>query len=402
MLGGKVGARRGWLVERLGGRLAHLLNQGDEVGALSPETIDRALLGELSRPDYVEGLVGARLAGLADCPEQAGERYFAEVLDAPRHLKGNSHLHKAHELFLALCRRGRDPAWRWAVLERQNPAPHAPADGPEDFAAVRERLAALDHTVTPGNPSARTRERLGPLYLIASGAACEVPEQMSVRGALASGPPRIVKLTDRQDFNRFCSLLIKALETANERHGRLLSLGLSPFDWPDISTNKAKAALTFLNRVRALTTERDLNDHNIGLWREAWAAFRVPGFADADAFWASEFGNALRQPPVPDLLPFGPYQETITREDEEPELLAPEEYAQGIEAAQNRGLSDLDARVLRDVNAGRKLKDLMDDPDVKRHFGRRPTDEEFSDYVEDLMERCRRLALEDGDGDEQR
>ena len=158
-----MGARRGVLVERLGGRLAHLLNQGDDVVALSPDMIDRAILSELSRPKYAEGLVGATLAGLGDCPEYAAERYFAEVLDRPLHLARNNHLHKAHDLFLALCRRGRDPAWRWAVLERHNPAPEALATGPEDFAAARERLAALDHAVTPGNPAARTLDDIGRL-----------------------------------------------------------------------------------------------------------------------------------------------------------------------------------------------------------------------------------------------
>jgi hypothetical protein len=394
-----MGGRRGWLVERLGGRLAHLLNRGCDVLSLCPEAIDRAILSELSRPDYAEGLVGARLAGLADCPERAGERYFAEVLDAPRHLKGNSQLHKAHELFLALCRRGRDPAWRWAMLERHNPAPDAPGSGPEDFVVVRERLAALDHAVTPGNPAARTRESAGPLYAVAGGAACEVPEQMSVRGALASGPPRIVKLTDRQDFNRFCSVLIKALETAHERHGRLLSLGLSPFDWPDISTNKAKAALTFLNKVREVMDDEHVAAHDIDTWRQVWPSATVPGFADADAFWASAFGSALRQSGVLKAIPFEAYAEVLAGA-EEPDLLAPEDYAAGIDAAAARGLAAFDVWLLHQVNAGRTLMELRDAPETARQFGRRLTDDEFRDYIEDLMERCRRLSNQNTDEEE--
>ena len=393
-----MGARCRRLLEQLGGRLAHLLNQGYDVVALSPDMIDRALLSELSRPKYAEGLVGATLAGLGDCPEHAAERYFAEVLYRPLHLARNNHLHRAHELFLALCRRGRDPAWRWAVLERHNPAPEAPAAGPEDFEAVRARLAALDHTVTPGNPAARTREQVGPLHLVAGGAACEVPEEMSVRGALASGPPRIVKLTDSQDFLDFGSLIIKALETVHERHGRFLSLGLSSFDWPDISTNKASRALTFLNRVRAVMAEQQVTAHDIDTWRHVWPSAKVPGFDNADAFWNSTFGSALREQALREV-PLGEYPE-VHMPDEEPEaeVLPPDDYEQGIEAARaRRDLDDFDAWFLHQVNAGRTLVELQDDPDVARHFGGRPTDQVFSDYVEDLMERCHRLALEEKD-----
>jgi hypothetical protein len=380
--------------------LAHLLNQDDDVAALSPDIIDRAILSELNRPKYAEGLVGATLAGLGDCPEHAAERYFVEVLDRPLHLARNNHLHKAHELFLALCRRGRDPAWRWAVIERHDSAPEAPASGPEDFATVRERLAALDHTVTPGNPAARTRERAGPLYLVAGGAACEVPEEMSVRGALASGPPRIVKLTDRRDLLEFGSLVIRALETVHERHGRFLSLGLSSFDWPDISTNKASRALTFLNRVREAVAEGQVNAHDIDTWRHVWPLANVPGFNDADAFWNSTFGSALRQSMPPRRVPFDDYAEVLTP-DEEPGLLPPQDYEQGIEAARaRRDLDDFDAWFLHQVNAGRTLVELQDDPDVNGHFGRRLTDEEFRDYIEELMERCRRLWLDDDDEDE--
>jgi len=63
-------------------------------------------------------------------------------------------------------------------------------------------------------------------------------------------------------------------------------------------------------------------------------------------------------------------------------------------------LAAFDAWLLHQVNAGRTLMEVRDDPQTQRQFGRRLTDEEFQAYIEDLMERCRRLSGEDTDKEE--
>jgi hypothetical protein len=339
-------------------------------------------------------LIGTALLALGDCPEHAAERYFEAVFDRPFFLARANHLHKGHELFLLLCQRGCASIWRWVKLERHNipPNPHGTDQG--GLPHVRACLGRLDHSLKPGNPAASTRMRSGPLYLIAGGAACEVPEQLSIWGALSSGPDCLMKL-EKQAFDRFCSVLIKALENADDRYKRLLGLGLSPFDWPDITTNVANKALRFKNRVHARIAEREVQDHDIDIWRSVWSEGTVPGFSDADAFWNSEFGRALRQP----RRPFFTSSEDIERfpdEEEEEKLLPPEEYEQGIAEAHARGLGDFDAWFLRQINDGCKIAELIHMPKVSIHFGYAPDLKEISRYVADLMERCYALNQQSG------
>ena len=69
--------------------------------------------------------------------------------------------------------------------------------------------------------------------------------------SLSSGPFKLGKLSPGEPFNAFCSLVIKAVENANERYGAILRLGLSPLDWgDDLTVNTAKHVSAFLSAAR--------------------------------------------------------------------------------------------------------------------------------------------------------
>src|SRR5262249_52131862 len=112
------------IVQRFAAHLAYLLNSGEGTVRLNPAELYRQLLSTLSGGEkgrgegnpYVDMLVAAHVLGPDVSADQAASVYFERVLNRPLHLARDLHYHKAHEVLLALCRRGLDKRWNSAEL----------------------------------------------------------------------------------------------------------------------------------------------------------------------------------------------------------------------------------------------------------------------------------------------
>jgi hypothetical protein len=288
------------LVQTLAAHLARLLDP--DGGQIEPYAIEQTLIKTLAGPPdrrlrhrYRDTLLGYPLVAARMAPEEAAQRYLDDVLRRRLQLARSLPQHKGHELFVLQCRRGVQPGWLKASLARSKSQPTTASSGPNDFEAVRSRLARLDGSISPKSPAEGTRERLGPIWLQVPGGAAEVAEELSVWQAVTCGPSPLTALGKGPAFDAVCSLTIQALETANAHWSAILCLGISPLDWADaVSVNTAKKASAFRSSVRDAVDGRP---ETIADWHSAWAAHKVPGFASADAFWASELGKAMRMQP---------------------------------------------------------------------------------------------------------
>ncbi len=375
------------LVPRLAAHVAHLMNEGEDCVELRAFALFQTLLQTLASEKYREGLIGAVTIGLADAPEQAALRYFEAVFERPLFLARANQLHKGHELFLTICHRGTATGWEACDLIRHNPPPeNDPNAEPDDFSSVHDRLTKLDGTIAKGNPAIGTRGNYGPLYIVTGSVSAEVAEQMAVWGAIASGPLKLKKLHNKKEFDAFCSVMIKAVETANAPYGAFISLGLSPFDWAEeLTTNTARMALRFINEARVLAEEKDLNGHHLSIWQQVWQRRKVPGFKTADELWNAELGRTLRNPIRPQ---FAQVDEFIDPADHDATLMAEDDLREAITFCEDDNLlSRFDGWFFQKVNDGWKIGELKDETEVENHFGHPPSDEQIEAYVDDLYER---------------
>jgi hypothetical protein len=151
--------------------------------------------------------------------------------------------------------------------------------------------------------------------------------------------------------------------------------------------------------------ESNSGHQDIDVWREVWRDTQVPGFVDAEAFWASEFGRVLRQPQVPHFLSYDEMDGWVVAEDDsepEPELQSPEEYEKRIDELQAAGkLEDFDIWFLHRLNEGRKIAELIHSQKISAYFGHPPGHQEIADYMENLLRRCHALRLDGRDGEDE-
>jgi hypothetical protein len=293
------------LVLRFAGYVAHLLNDA-EIGVVNVRAfaIYKTIMAALEARELAsaagryDALIGRNLLGPGVGADEAAETYFEQVLKRPLCLARDQHMHKGHELFLALCRRGLDDSWRAAELQRgyQTAAPEPGCDLAPDVRGVFDRLANLEHGLSNGNPAKSTRVIHGALHLHVAGRTALVAEEMSVWDAICCAPLKLRALERGAEFHAFCSIVIKAVETANAHYGTLLSLGLSPRDWRDLSLNTAKKTSAFLSKARELARATQRVPQAGEVWREAWLKQQVPGYLCADDFRESELGQALLAP----------------------------------------------------------------------------------------------------------
>jgi len=397
------GAKSGRLiVQRFAAHLAYLLNSGEGAVLLNPGELYRKLLrtlsgGEKGRGEgnpYVETLVAAHLLGPDVTTDQAASAYFERVINRPLYLARDLHYHKGHEVLLALCRRGLDERWNSAELTRSlAPIEIGTSDLPDDFqeVGVRLREANQQHkgVISPGNAAASTRADVGPLYLRLGSGGVEVTEELSLWEAIVCAP-RSLRLLSPPEFDAFCSLVIKALETANAHYGALVTLRLSPQDWADeVSVNTAKKASAFLSEVTALAQRLELEADAVEIWQKAWLSRQVPGFASARVLWSSALGLALRNSGVLSKVP------TVEREEDEGEeeaALDGKEFPDFLRRYAREGVLDAyDAWLLRQLNGKKTLSQLAKSPRTLIKFGRRQIPDS---YIEQLLDRVRRHRLE--------
>ena len=376
-----------YLVQRFAAHLAHLLNTGDEFIEINHFALYRTLIRTLAGPPdatgcrYRDGLLGYALVAGEREPEELAERYFETVLDRGMHLARDNSVHKAHELFLAMCRRGVARGWSSARLVRSDAEDRRAIDGPpSDFSALRDRVGRLDHAVSGNNPAGTLRSRLGPLRLVVGSGSIEVPEELSVWRAVSSGPFKLGKLSPGEPFNAFCSLVIKAVENANERYGAILRLGLSPLDWgDDLTVNTAKHVSAFLSAAREsgdLWNARET-------WDGVWDRRKVPGFRSAEEFWGSELGRALRNLQRPTRVDDGG-EEFPEPDDPDKQLLDQSTFEEMLDLCRRDGVVDeFDCWFFSKLFEGETIAELARMPETARRM--KPS--EIPAYVAELQER---------------
>jgi hypothetical protein len=398
---GRGGAISGRLiVQRFAAHLAYLLNSGERTVSLNSGELYRKLLRTLSGGEkgrgggggnpYVETLVAAHLLGPDVSADQAASVYFERVINRPLYLARNLHCHKAHELLFALCRRGLDERWNAAELARSlAPIEIGSCDLPVDFEDVVGRLRDVSQqhkgVISAGNAAASTRAEFGPLYLRIGSSGVEVAEELSLWEAIICAPQQL-RLLPAPEFDQFCSLLIKAIETANAHYGALVTLGLSPQDWAEeLSVNTAKKLSAFLSEVRAQAMHLEISADTVDVWQAAWLCRQVPGFASARALWSSALGHAMRTSGMVSKVPT-----TVEREEEEleEEALDAKMFPDLLRRYSREGILDAyDSWLLLQLNEKRKLTQLARSPRTLLRFGKPQIPES---YIEALLDKVRR------------
>jgi hypothetical protein len=388
-------------VQKFAAHLAHLLN-GGETTVVDAGELYRKLLKTLSGGNdgrgegnpYVETLVAVHLLGPDYSADQGAAFYFERVLNRPLFLARRVHCHKAHEVLLALCRRGVDGRWRAADLVRSGTAIGRAKDCqlPTDFEDVCARMDEVrqrcNGEISGGNPAASTRAEFGPIYLKIEDAGFEVAEELSLWEAITCAP-RSLRVLSPPEFDAFCSLMIKALETANAHYGALVTLRLSPKDWAEeLSVNTAKKVSAYLSEVRALAERLNMLPDAIEVWQKAWLTRQVPGFGSARALWSSALGHALRSSGAlskaakPDLK----------EEDEGEAIMDTAAIPHMLRQFKGEGVLDAyDVWLVRQLANKKKLAQLAKSPRTLFKFGRAEIPES---YVEQLLQRVRRHRLE--------
>jgi hypothetical protein len=395
---GEAGSTSGrFIVQKFAAHLAHLLNTGDGSANLDPGELYRKLLRTLSGGSegraegnpYVDTLIALHLLGPDMTADQAAAVYFERVLNRPLFLARRGHYHRGHELLLALCRRDLDGRWEGVELVRSS----TPVPDDNSFEEVGARLREVRDRhkgrISSGNPAASTRAEFGPLYLKLSTSGVEVPEELSLWEAVCCAP-RVLRVLSSRDFDGFCSLMIKALETANAPYGALVTLRLSPLDWAEeLSLNTAKKVSAFLSDVRDLAQKREVAADAEEVWQEVWPRRQIPGFPSARAFRSSPLGHALRMSAA--LSSPAPLDREEEDEGEKEAKLDTGAIPSMVQRYVREGaLDSYDAWLLRQLTKDKTLHQLARSPRTLFKFGRAEIPES---YVQELFERVRRHRL---------
>jgi len=287
------------LIMRFASLVARCFNAGEKTTDVDPAALYTELLDILSGERgpqsrlYSAHLAGHSLVASRSTPEEAAQVYFDRVIDRKLFLARDNPHHKGHELFLALWRRSSAKGWADCTLLRTLDEAPVPLRKPEGFAVLDTDMRGISRDISEGNPAATTCKNRGALFLYASGARLELPEELSLWGAMKLSPASLVSV-EGEAWLGFRNLFIQAFETANSPYASLLSVGLWPADWEnELSTHQAKQLSAFLSEVR------QGDDHELAGWSRVWErGRRVSGFKSADELWQSELGYALRAGPV--------------------------------------------------------------------------------------------------------
>ena len=386
------------IVQRFAAHFAHLLNSDADTVSIQPFRLFHTLMKTLTGPDdlaadhpYRDMLFGFRQVSARTEPAEAAERYFNDVVDRPMKLARTDHTHKGHALFLNLVQRACSQNLESAALERRKDSANSGDPSSPAMRIIGDRLAALDHGISKGNPAASTREKAGPLELHAGDDRVLVAEEMSIWGAVKCAPPEIHSLND-DEFRVLCSLMIRAVEAADDPYKWILACGLHPFEWlDDLGVNKAKGIGIFINAVRRHADEQELDDwRDLEIWRAVWKKRGVAGFADADALWASEIGHGIRNRQFAQR-PMDLEDIDLADEDMEGRILDRAATATMLKAAEEaQVLVPFDRWLLDQINNGERLADLQKQRETRAFLADR--DDDLPSYLSALTARIGAFA----------
>jgi hypothetical protein len=325
--------------DRLAAFMAHCLNSEDSpLVQVNPGAL-YARLTEAIAARYAEPLLHHPGYAWRLSAEEAAARYFDISLSRRLLLSGKVDLSIAHRLFEAMCRRGAEPAWRSASLQRELAAaldPVTPLATRGSFDGCARRLSQLPETLSAGSASKTIRARSGAVSLRLGNMSAPVPEEMSTWDAITCGPDALYPLASGDPFNRFCGLMIDCVRTAHRLFQELLGLGrgLCPFDWIDVLT---------IQQTRALRKFLSVLDDNGGTgsdssWAIAWSQVPVPGFKSAESLRQSDIGLALRHA-IADVAPASPIEEEADESSADAaEYLSEQEFQNQLRLLQDDGV----------------------------------------------------------------
>jgi hypothetical protein len=371
--------------DRFAAALAHYLNSdGAPTVRIEPGALYVRLIGLLAAR-YADSLLKHPwYASRMDAEEAAG-RYFDATLGRKLLLTGRVPLSVAHRLFAALCAR-HDGAIKGSTLRRRTGGVPA-ANDIGVLRAIRARLTKLSPDVSPGSASATLLARLGPIVLSAGANEAWVPEEMAIWDSIVCSPSPLSALPPGEPFNRFCSIVIDCLRTANRPVLELLSLGrpLCPFDWlGELSIQQVRALKRLLRHLGSQGVPDTLEN-----WRAALAQHPVPGFKEAEELWRSPIGTALRNGGIHPSVGLDHAAELSEAEDSIELFLNLQEYRDQVRLLYADNVINAEERdLLIDVYAGVALEELAERAPIRvllhaRHLS-------IEQLIEDLRERAER------------
>ncbi len=356
------------LIMRFGALVAHLLNSSQKITELDDAGLYITLLdllggaGGLQSKAYSQWLAGHALVEHRLSPEEAAQIYFERVIGRNLFLARGNHYHKGHELLHALCLRGAGRGWDKASLARSlDESAAIPLILPAGFDAVAARLASFSREISQSNPAVSTRAKHGPLFIEVSSARVELPEELSLWGAIRGAPRQLVSLSE-DEWLAFRNLVIRAFEAANAPYAAFISIGLWPPDWGDVlSTHQVKQLSIFLTAAKM-----ESRDHTISAWRQAWeGGKKVPLFKNADELWESSLGFALRESwwqPITHIDSI----EIPSEEDAEDRSLEALDFEKTLQMCRAAGaIDDIEVWLYLEIREGRNAVELAQEPQMR-------------------------------------
>ena len=412
--------------ERLGAHLAYLLNASEGEGSvvkLSPWALERQLIETLvSNRALLFGLVGVNELGLSppapntkyrrdridtqfQDAERGAELWLAAVLDRVLQLTKSDAIQNGHRLLSSLAARGVD----WPAFELVRSDEASAADGGELDRAVRgvfDRLQRQMETVQ-GKPqlSAKARKEQGPLWLKVSEAATEVPDGLSLWGAIRCAPGTLSTLDNDAELD-LIHFMIRAVHSANKHWERLKDLNLSPADWismddweeeksQDLSRltiNQAGEACKFRNEAISLAQAAGRDSPDMSDFEIAWSRKPILKTIDFETFKTTPVGRALISNWNRDQIVALPDPDSLDAQAELPPPSSAEDAMSVLALLEQQELlSALDVRIFRAVLEQEDLASLhARDTEIQFAF---PDFSDLAEHSENLAERIAETVL---------
>lgn len=219
-----------------------------------------------------------------------------------KHEPGNMHL-----LLAQLARFGPEEQG-WASVQLFRDKNLEAADDTADFKESVAAALALQRQALGddfGDEARRRRDEYGPLWLTRASSAAEMPEEMSWFDATDAAPvPLTSGFTADPETQR---LVVRVLDSLNERYTLLRSCGLDPERWHERDTPSI-SRLRDLKRLRTQAEDylrQSIENEPVSGYRRAFddlaGGGTLGGFGSFDEFATSEVGMAMLRYPIQSL-----------------------------------------------------------------------------------------------------